>query len=157
MGTLLPSLMCVINGVKSLGSYETGKGHEAWWKILWWPGFSPPSEPGTRAFPPHPPAPWQACSSSLQSESFFLNSAFACAELLLPAGGATVSWPALLPDSPVEASSLLFLLESDVFQLQRTGDEADLAAFFHQTAYPPVIVELLKILRDNVMVSFISS
>lgn len=45
--------------------------------------------------------------------------------------------------SPVEASSLLFLLESDVFQLQRARDEANVAAFFHQAANPPVIVELL--------------
>lgn len=57
--------------MKGLGSYETGKGHEAWWKILWWPGSRPPSEPGTCTFPPHPPAPRQAFSSSLQSESFF--------------------------------------------------------------------------------------
>lgn len=45
--------------------------------------------------------------------------------------------------SPVEASPLLFLLESDVFQLQRARDEANVAAFFHQAADPPVIVELL--------------
>lgn len=50
----------------------------------------------------------------------------------------------------MEASPLLFLLESDVFQLQRTRDEADLAAFFHQTADPPVIVELLQIYIEEV-------
>lgn len=47
--------------------------------------------------------------------------------------------------SPVEASPLLFLVESDVFQLQRARDEADFTALFHQTADPPVIVELLQI------------
>lgn len=57
------------------------------------------------------------------------------------------------PDSPMEASPLLFLLESDVFQLQWTRDEADLAAFFHQTADPPVIVELLQILSGGHIVN----
>lgn len=51
----------------------------------------------------------------------------------------------LLLNSPVEASSLLFLLESNVFQFQGARDEADVAAFFHQAADPPVIVELLWI------------
>lgn len=73
-----------------------------------------------------------------------------CAELLLPAVPATFCSPALLPDSPVEASPLLFLLQADVFQLQWTRDEADLAAFFHQTADPPVIVELLQTLSEEV-------
>lgn len=45
----------------------------------------------------------------------------------------------------MEASSLLLLLESDVFQLQGARDEADVTAFFHQTADPPVIVVLLQI------------
>lgn len=45
----------------------------------------------------------------------------------------------------MEASPLLFLVESDVLQLQRARDEADFTAFFHQTADPPVIVELLQI------------
>lgn len=40
----------------------------------------------------HPPAPWQALSSSLQSEWFF--SACLCAELLLPAVPATFGSPA---------------------------------------------------------------
>lgn len=53
----------------------------------------------------------------------------------------------------MEASPLLFLLESDVFQLQWTRDEADLAAFFHQTADPPVIVELLQILSGGRIVN----
>lgn len=47
--------------------------------------------------------------------------------------------------SPMKASSLLFLLESDVFQLQWARDEANVTAFFHQTADPPVIVVLLRI------------
>lgn len=74
---------------------------------------------------------------------------FVCAELLLPAIAATFCSPALPSDSPVEASPLLFLLKSDVFQLQWTWDETDLAAFFHQTSDPPVIVELLQILTDK--------
>lgn len=45
----------------------------------------------------------------------------------------------------MEASPLLFLVESDVLQLQRARDEADFTALFHQTADPPVIVELLQI------------
>ncbi len=45
----------------------------------------------------------------------------------------------------MEASSLLFLLKSDVFQLQRARDEADVTAFFDQAADPPVIVVLLQI------------
>lgn len=57
----------------------------------------------------------------------------------------TVSIQSSCLSSPVEASSLLLLLESDVLQLQRTRDESDFTAFFHQTADPPVIVELLQI------------
>lgn len=32
---------------------------------------------------------------------------------------------------PLDSSSLLLLLESNVFQLQRAGNEADLATLFH--------------------------
>lgn len=38
----------------------------------------------------------------------------------------------------------LLLEESSVFELHRTGDETDLAAFLHQAPYPPVIVEFLR-------------
>ena len=51
--------------------------------------------------------------------------------------------PAVQADSPVEASPFLLLLEPDVLQLQWARDEADVTAFLHQTANPPVIVELL--------------
>lgn len=45
---------------------------------------------------------------------------------------------------PLDSSSLLLLLEPDVLELQRAGDEANLAALFHQPADPPVVVELLR-------------
>lgn len=133
-------------GVKSLGIYETEKGRDG--KIRCWPGLpAPPLSLALARFLPIPAAPWQAFSSPLQSGSFFFfKSAFVCAELLPPAVERPFAAQPFLADSPVEASSLLLLLESDVFQLQRTRDEADLAAFFHQAADPPVVVELLRIL-----------
>lgn len=45
---------------------------------------------------------------------------------------------------PLDSSSLLLLLEPDVLELQWAGDEANLAALFHQPADPPVVVELLR-------------
>lgn len=57
----------------------------------------------------------------------------------------TISIQSSRLSSPVEASSLLLLLQSNILQLQRTRDESDFTAFFHQTADPPVIVELLQI------------
>lgn len=95
---------------------------------------------------PIPAAPWQAFTSPLQSGSFFFLVSVCVRRASAACCRATFCSPALLADSPVEASSLLLLLESDVFQLQGTRDEADLAAFFHQAADPPVVVELLRIL-----------
>lgn len=47
-------------------------------------------------------------------------------------------------NSPLDSSPLLLLLEPDVLELQRAGNEADLTALLHQAADPPVIVELLQ-------------
>lgn len=44
----------------------------------------------------------------------------------------------------METSSLLLLLDADILQSQRAGDEADLAALLHQPSYPPVIVVFLE-------------
>lgn len=52
-------------------------------------------------------------------------------------------FPVLILCSPVEASSLLFLLQSDIFELQRARDEANVTAFLHQATNPPVVVVLL--------------
>lgn len=38
----------------------------------------------------------------------------------------------------------LFQEDASVFNLYRTGNEADFAALLHQTSYPPVVVELLQ-------------
>lgn len=38
----------------------------------------------------------------------------------------------------------LFLEDASVFDLDRTGNEANLAALLHQTSYPPVVVEFLQ-------------
>lgn len=51
--------------------------------------------------------------------------------------------PLLFFHSPMEASSLLFLLKSDIFQLQRARDETNVTAFLHQATNPPVVVVLL--------------
>lgn len=45
---------------------------------------------------------------------------------------------------PLNTALLLLQLGSDVFQLQRAGDEADLTALFYQPPDPPVIIELLQ-------------
>lgn len=45
---------------------------------------------------------------------------------------------------PLHTALLLLQLGSDVFQLQRAGDEADLTALFHQPPDPPVIIKLLQ-------------
>lgn len=44
----------------------------------------------------------------------------------------------------METSPLLLLLDADVLQAQRAGDEADLAALLHQPPYPPVVIVLLE-------------
>lgn len=46
--------------------------------------------------------------------------------------------------SPAKTSSLLLLLKADVLQFEGAGDEADVTALLHQTAYPPVIVVFLQ-------------
>ena len=45
---------------------------------------------------------------------------------------------------PVETSSLLLLLETDVLQFERAGDEAGVTALLHQATDPPVIAVLLE-------------
>ena len=44
----------------------------------------------------------------------------------------------------MKTASFLFLLNPNVLQAQRTRDEADLTALFHQPAYPPIIVIFLE-------------
>lgn len=49
----------------------------------------------------------------------------------------------------MEAPPLLLLLDADVLQFERAGDEADLTALLHQSADPPVIVVLLWARNHN--------
>lgn len=102
----------------------------------------PPAEPGARTSTSSLAGPQLLPSKSV----LFLVGGCVCRASATCRPG-DLSQPS--PDSPMEASPLLFLLESDVFQLQWTRDEADLAAFFHQTADPPVIVELLQMLSGG--------
>lgn len=44
----------------------------------------------------------------------------------------------------METSSLLLLLNADILQSQRAGNEADLAALLHQPSYPPVVIVFLE-------------
>lgn len=104
---------------------------------MWWPGL----------VPPHPSSPIQHILLPGRPLRGLFKASPSCRLLLERPLAARPS----SADSPVEASSLLLLLQPDVFQLQRARDEADLAAFFHQTADPPVVVELLQIRIDRTL------
>lgn len=55
----------------------------------------------------------------------------------------------------VKTAPFLFLLNPYVLQSQRTWDEANLTAFFHQPSYPPIIVIFLEHRNNDAINSLI--
>lgn len=54
-----------------------------------------------------------------------------------------------LPGVELALFGSLLLEDASVFKLDWTGDETDVAAFLHQTAYPPVVVVFLRRINEK--------